>query len=411
MDKAIVFSINNDYAFALANALMSLKDNSEHIYNTSDFIIYHDGINDKNQQLLKTICNNIHFIDFTKDSKLPEEIYTHPHMNRWGKFIYQKLNCFSLTSKYEHVLWLDADILVNGDISEIFDSNADMAWRSIFAWKLKDIYNHNNNIKKDFPCCHAGVIYFNKSIANKVSYADILDAYNRVKEGKRGGIDERIMTYIAFSKKFNVKILPIEYNSWLAYGNIDESKIIHFLDGIVEPKPWKNSAVYAAFPEWGYYYKKWIKMGGNGPLASKDKFYCRRYTFGILKNAPIFIQIIKNLDIIKNAYIYTNFDFSKTFCQFYIHNIPQNIHYEILNSGDIFKVCLHIENKQLISNATIALFEEMYQDINNVIRETSLYKENFLKLEISTSEELINFTMNILVNKTLTKILQHFLNK
>lgn len=53
MDKAIVFSINNDYSFALANVLMSLKDNSECIYNTSDFIVYHDGVSDNNQQLLK----------------------------------------------------------------------------------------------------------------------------------------------------------------------------------------------------------------------------------------------------------------------------------------------------------------------------------------------------------------------
>ena len=116
MDKAIVFSINNDYCFALANVLMSLEDNSEYIYNTSDFFVYHDGISYENQQLLKKLCKNIYFINFTQDSKLPLEIYNHPHMNRWGKFIYQKLNCFELLFKYEHVLWLDADILVNGTL-------------------------------------------------------------------------------------------------------------------------------------------------------------------------------------------------------------------------------------------------------------------------------------------------------
>ena len=114
-------------------------------------------------------------------------------MNRWGKFIYQKLNCFELLFKYEHVLWLDADILVNGNISDIFNCNADMAWRNVVAWKHKDIYNEKTDIE-DFPCCHAGVVYFNNSIANKVSNADILTAYNTVKDGMCGGIDERILT-------------------------------------------------------------------------------------------------------------------------------------------------------------------------------------------------------------------------
>ena len=409
MDKAIVFSINNDYCFALANVLMSLEDNSEYIYNTSDFFVYHDGISYENQQLLKKLCKNIYFINFTQDSKLPLEIYNHPHMNRWGKFIYQKLNCFELLFKYEHVLWLDADILVNGNISDIFNCNADMAWRNVVAWKHKDIYNEKTDIE-DFPCCHAGVVYFNNSIANKVSNADILTAYNTVKDGRSGGIDERILTYIAFTKKFNVKSLPVEYNSWLTYRNIDQSKIIHFVDNI-EPKPWKNSTVYAAFPEWGYYYKKWIKMGGTGPLTIQNNFYSRGYTFGFLRNTSTFIQIIKNLDIIKNIYIYTDFNFSKNFCQFYIYNIPQDIHYEILNSGNIFKVCLHIENKQFISKHLISLFEEIQQNINQIINGAILDKANFLKLEIPSSEKLINFTMNILVQETIEKILYHFTTK
>lgn len=40
MDKAIVFSINNDYCFALANVLMSLEDNSEYIYITPLTFLY-----------------------------------------------------------------------------------------------------------------------------------------------------------------------------------------------------------------------------------------------------------------------------------------------------------------------------------------------------------------------------------
>lgn len=411
MDKAIVFSINNDYSFALANVLMSLKDNSECIYNTSDFIVYHDGVSDNNQQLLKKICKNINFINFTQESKLPVEIYNHPHMNKWGKFIYQKLNCFELVSRYEHVLWLDADILISGDISDIFTCNTDMAWRNVVAWKHKDIYKDKEHIA-DFPCCHAGVIYFNKSITNKVSYNDILNSYNTVKDGIKGGIDERILTHIAFSKKFNIKSLPIEYNSWLTYRNIDNAKIIHFVDNI-EPKPWKNSIVYAAFPEWGHYYKQWIKMGGTGPLANQDKFYSRRYTFGFLRNSSIFTQIIKNLDIVKNTHIYTNFDFSKAFYQFYIHGIPQDIHYEILSSGagGVFKVCLHIENKRFISNHIINVLEGAHYNISQLLNETSLEKDSYLKLEIVASENMINLAMNILIMHTLDKILNFFSSK
>lgn len=152
-------------------------------------------------------------------------------------------------------------------------------------------------------------------------------------------------------------------------------------------------------------------MGGTGPLTIQNNFYSRGYTFGFLRNTSTFIQIIKNLDIIKNIYIYTDFNFSKNFCQFYIYNIPQDIHYEILNSGNIFKVCLHIENKQFISKHLISLFEEIQQNINQIINGAILDKANFLKLEIPSSEKLINFTMNILVQETIEKILYHFTTK
>lgn len=409
MNKAIVFSIDNNYVFALAVALISLKNNSENIFNTSDFFIYYNNLTEKNQNLLKSICKNINFIDFSKNHEFPNEIYEHPHINKWGAFIYQKFYCFNLVERYDHVLWLDADILILSNIDQIFKYDVDIAWRKAY-YTSNDIFNNELKLKEEFPTCNGGVLCFNKSIAKKISNNDILDAYRKVKNGVKGGIEERILAYLAFVKKLKIKLLSSEYNEWVTNSSIDKARIIHFVEcaSLSSSKPWKNPIVYTTFPEWGEYYKQWIKIGGTGPITDFNNFFNRKEILRTLKNNNVFSNILEKLDIIHNKNIYTDFVFKNNFIRFYIKNIQKEIHYEILIDGKNLKVCLHIENKYFITNESVKLFNEIKDCIMNKISGFIFMSDPFLKLEISVPEDVVNFTMNILVSQSIDKIRNFF---
>ncbi len=325
MDKCIIFSINNDYSFALAVVLMSLKDNSENVFNTSDFIVYHDGVSDKNQGLLKSISERIQFINFNENDTLPEEIYNHHQMKRYGRYIYQKLRAFELVSQYKRVLWLDADMVIQGNIEELFTYEENMVYDSV-CWKLSSVVEEKDLEPgmKEHSCCHGGVVCFNQSIANQIKREDIIEAFNKTKEGKTGGIEERMLGYIIYRKQFSFKSLSkAECNTDPSHQNIDQSKIIHFIYGPLK-KPWSNSAVYAAFPEWAYYYKKWIQMGGEGPIKELKGFYSKAYTFKFLSNVSTYIEVLKELSgIIKdNPSLFMKPDITNPYFQFFIENIP-----------------------------------------------------------------------------------------
>jgi len=80
--------------------------------------------------------------------------------------------------EYDKILWLDADIIINGDISKIFESDddidialdADTLNTPInVLQKLSNTYLSDNYIEYDNEYCNAGVIYIgNKNFLNKL---------------------------------------------------------------------------------------------------------------------------------------------------------------------------------------------------------------------------------------------------
>lgn len=304
--KCIFFVISNNYVFAFANVLISLKKYSNNLLDHCDIILYHDGISLENRNLLRKLCNNIRFEEIYFHSKF-DNILDFVKSKKWNIYIVVKFFGFDLVKRYEKVLFLDADVLIKQDISSIFEIKEEMAWRKVIGWNTVERLSSVLENKNDYISVgNGGVIYFtNKINKYNINDDDIVLAFEKLKNLKISGIDEIILAYIAYKKRIKLKELDISFNCSAAFYTPDENenlrinnflksrnaftefeninknvKIIHFLNSRgITTKPWENLASYLYFREWAENYEEWISMGGSGLVSFTEEDYYNLFGF------------------------------------------------------------------------------------------------------------------------------------
>lgn len=129
----IAFAINNSYAQHLEIALFSLLvNNKQHVF---DIYIVSADLNSSNKQKLKKICShysnaNIHFLVISDNSFIDLKILEHFSRDMYSRYLLPNL----LMDK-DKVLYLDADILITGDIRELYETHID----EYFAAGVRDL--------------------------------------------------------------------------------------------------------------------------------------------------------------------------------------------------------------------------------------------------------------------------------
>ena len=119
----IFFASDNNYVPFLAVAIKSLITNASTKYNY-EINILQTGINEKNQQKIRSMAKDnfkIRFIDIEpllKDIKQRLKLRLRDY---YSISIYYRLFIETLFKQYEKVIYLDADIVVEGDISKLYE--------------------------------------------------------------------------------------------------------------------------------------------------------------------------------------------------------------------------------------------------------------------------------------------------
>ena len=197
-NSLIIFSIDNTYSPLLANLLASLKKNSPSTVKESDIIIYHTGLLKNNIKALDCFFSNIKYININESSFIPNIFYNHPDCKKWGKHMFTKFNALKLLNDYQYVLWLDADLYINSDISLIFNTK-EISFRKARTWNLDNIFPELK--VKTFPGIASGVVLFtNKLIDYNISIDSLIDIYNHVKDIPVAAVDERMIAYLIYKK-------------------------------------------------------------------------------------------------------------------------------------------------------------------------------------------------------------------
>lgn len=160
----IFFAIDDGYTPFLAVALQSLIENASKDYNYCIKIL-HTNVGEEHKKQIKKYESenvNIEFVDLSYYiEKVQDKLYTRDY---YTNTTYFRLFLPELYPQYDKVLYLDSDIIVVGDISELY--NTDMG-TNLVAAAPDDIIQYNK-VFQDYAELVVGVAkyqnYFNAGV-------------------------------------------------------------------------------------------------------------------------------------------------------------------------------------------------------------------------------------------------------
>ncbi len=270
----IIFNCDNSYCKYLAVAIQSLVDNSSIDVNY-DLIVLNSDINAENQEKLMSIVSafknvSLRFYDM-------EEYENKYQITKWltkahmKPSVYFRLFIVDLCRNYDKVIYLDSDVILNADISQLY--SLDLKGKSCGAVKDCFISRLSPENESCFPgfCAYAERVlnlpkldgYFNsgvllldlKKMRNKDYFAAFLElaAKNNAyfhDQNVLNGCLHSDTTF--FDSVWNTQINEESVLDLLQMKPLEQIKLIHFCS---RNKPWKNNRGRMAYL-WWYYARK-----------------------------------------------------------------------------------------------------------------------------------------------------------
>ena len=269
------FGLTSNFTFAAASVMMDIK---KYCLNFIDeVVIFHDGISNRDKKLLSRILPT-RFYEYSfpvEVSKLSDSA-----RNYFTPMVFSKFEALRLLQEYERVIFSDYDILIQGDLSEIFKACPsgwrvvsatnpirDMFYREIDGYDMNKesfhgsfhiVWDHLPNHQKMWEWC-----YFTLE-----KYADAL------------WLPETAVFTLLW-QEFNIDVEkslnPLIYDCHPSQKHyIHNAKIIHAYG---QPKFWNGWH----FPQWEKNYKRWIWWGGQ-PYYERTITYKLQQKFFDVRN-------------------------------------------------------------------------------------------------------------------------------
>jgi lipopolysaccharide biosynthesis glycosyltransferase len=273
-NRAIVLGATGNMAFAVANVLMGIKKHSPSM--GADFVIFHNNLSEKDRDLLNSIVP-CQFVDYKFPIEITPEL-ENSSFGRYSKLAFSRYECFRMLDEYQKVLWIDIDILVQKDISGIFD----------YAKTGISLYREVVPLQQCFSIAVEGYdmegAHYNSGV---LLLSDILPEYHKkadwlyettVKYGKHlKYADQGIVNLLVQEFNLDVDRLPEQYNCHPTKKSSKTAPIVHSYS------PQKFWAWYErAYQrnEWDKNYRQWLKMGGsayNGVIYRPIERWCKAH--------------------------------------------------------------------------------------------------------------------------------------
>lgn len=251
-EKAIVFGITGNWAFALGNVLIGLKKHNPDL--NADIIVYYDTLSLKNRKALR----KIYPVKF-KNFKFPYDSKNINNINIFSEMAFSRYECFNLLKEYKKVIWLDVDILIQKDISKLFDYNKKGI--ALFAdgekilagdFNVNELKGYNLTVKE----FGSGTIVL----------TDKLKDFDKIPRW----CYKKVVEYASIVESPDQAILNLALQEFgLEPENIDRTYVFHPKD-----EGWENAKILHAYygkkfwngtynSDWEENNKKWVKLGGT----------------------------------------------------------------------------------------------------------------------------------------------------
>lgn len=249
MPICIIFSPNwLQYVYIEIYALLNTNHTTKTIYLVSDqagepsfeFCSY---VNDK---------FNVDIIFLDLEAMYNDTIKTPGTIGRFSKYTLYRLLLPKVICE-DRLLYLDADTIVNGDLSELY--NMDMEDADIVGVKdigILDIQLQSIGKKHGDPYINAGVLLMNLKQIRERNLSDIW--IKLINTRPTSCYDQDVLNATC-----KIKLVDNIYNSSISTGfaPLDQIKIAHYAGGIAD-KPWENTCrnpMKKIWDFWDYRYK------------------------------------------------------------------------------------------------------------------------------------------------------------
>ena len=284
----IVFTTDKKYSPYLKVALKSLihNKNKDSIYNI--YILSID-LNKKTQKELKTFKQqNVEITTIPLKLSMLKGIIKNnvKYSYRVSNSDLFKFFIPEIFQNFDKILYLDSDILVLGDVSEIYDYDLDNKIIGVLPEKT----NFKNEENSKYNC---GVILFD---IKKCSENNIT---KKLIQAKNNDKTNRYVTQLAYTKAIdikNTKALPLSYNYLIkdeqTLDNKDKILIVHFAGF---KKPWYNPDMEFASLWWQYAHL----INPNWKTEKRNISACLKYAYLSLDKSK---KMSKNIRFFKKKY-------------------------------------------------------------------------------------------------------------
>jgi len=255
-DKLIVMGATGNITFAPANVLLGIKKHSPDL--NSNFLIFHNNISEKDQELMNSIipCKFIEYqmpIDTSGVEKSSFERYT--------KLSFSRYECFNLLKEYKNIIWLDIDILIQKDISGLFQ----LCDKGIGLFKeeapLQECFSKPiDNYNMFASHYNSGVISLSDELINYDKMADWLYKKTYELADYLYYADQGIINLLIQEFDLDVTDIGENYNYHPTKPSTNKAVIVHSYS---PEKFWLYYNSKYHFNEWDKNYRQWIKLGGS----------------------------------------------------------------------------------------------------------------------------------------------------
>ena len=263
---ALLLCSTGNEAFAVGNVIIGAKKYLFQNLSDKDYdiIFLTDKLESEDENALKNIFPRI-IIEIYK-SPFSKNMLNLRELNHFSSFAYARFEAFNLLEQYEKVFYVDTDIVIQKDISEIINIETPLS-TLYFANKMPisgNFTKENIDLVKDYDLNKVSIIAAVFLINDKLNNYQIMTkwCYEKAEEYKTN--DQSILNLLI--QEFNIETHDLT-ESYGAYPTSNISKDAHIIHAIGPAKFWRGTYN----KEWEENNKIWIESGGNTTYEENAK--------------------------------------------------------------------------------------------------------------------------------------------
>ena len=274
-EKAIVFGITADHAFAAGALLASILKHDPDFDAT--VVIFHDGLPESQKAAFLCLWPRCQFRRFSladiaaRLGVAVDDAGLELSVSRSSPLVLAKLELPGLLDDFAQVLWLDADILVRGPLQPVWNFDC-IAWRPL----PQGAFQRREKVLAAFaewdrdpsvPLLNGGVIGLSRGFLKRGGSARVLHDMARelVLRTQTTQLDEMSWYLTAATLGLPVTPLPMRFNHPVGARGVSDAVVVH---AIGAHKFWNVTPLLQLFPDWSAHHATWAASGG-APYAGK----------------------------------------------------------------------------------------------------------------------------------------------